>query len=90
MLTNCLADDLVGCLRPHEGGWVQVPVIDVGLDVSNQHSHGVERASADGLPREDAEPGFDHVEPGGPGGSEVKVHPGMSLQPCLDLRGLVC
>ncbi len=73
-----------------QGDGVLVPVIDVGLDVSNQRSHGVERAAADGLSREDAEPGFDHIEPGGSGRGEVKVHPWMSFQPRLDLRGLVC
>jgi hypothetical protein len=29
---------------------------------------------------QDAEPRFDHVQPRGPGGREVKVHPGMGRQ----------
>jgi len=89
MLTNCLAHDLIGCLCPHEGGGILIPVADIGLDVSDQRSHGVERAAADGLAREDAEPGLDHVEPGGAGRREVEVDAGMSLEPRLDLGGLV-
>ena len=68
---------------------ILIPVVDIGLDVSDQRSHGVERAAADGLAGEDAEPGLDHVEPRGAGRREVEVDAGMSLKPCLDLGGLV-
>src|SRR5437773_193463 len=74
-----LPDDDGWVFRPHERGWMAIPLGDVALDMPDQSADGVERATANRLAREDAEPGLDHVEPGGALGGEVK----------LDLRLLV-
>src|SRR5207245_7044511 len=58
---------------PDERGRRAVPVGDVSLDVANQRTDGIERAAPDRLTRQNAEPGFDHVEPGRALGREVKL-----------------
>src|SRR2546422_7067730 len=76
MLTSTahrLLDDVRRLFGPDKGSGMTVPVCDVGLDMPDQRRHGVERAAPDRLAGEDAEPGLDHVEPGGTLRSEVEV-----------------
>lgn len=76
-----LRDDVCGFLGPDEGRGVLVPVCEVVVDVVNEGLNGVERAAANGLASEDAEPRFDHVQPGGTLRSEMEVDTGVFLQP---------
>src|SRR5438094_6233332 len=69
---------------PDERGRMAVPVGDVSLDVANQRTDGIERAAPDRLTRQNAEPGFDHVEPGRALGREVKFDVGMLREPGVD------
>ena len=86
LTTHGLGNDVGRLLSPHEGCGVAIPVIDVVADVSGQGADRIERAPANRLAGEDAEPGFDHVEPGGSLGGEVKLHPGMLREPGFDGR----
>ena len=72
-----------------KGFGVCVPVGDVVADLGDQDLDAGEGAAADGLAGDDAEPGFDLVEPGGSDGGEVEVDVRVFLQPCLDFRGCV-
>src|SRR5678815_1149223 len=81
-----LLDDGGRLLGPDERRGMRVPRLDVPPDVPDEGPDGVERAAADRLARQHTEPGFDHVQPRGPGGSEVKVHARMRRQPRLDGR----
>src|SRR5438445_5550119 len=72
---------------PDERGRMAVPVGDVSLDVANQRTDGIERAAPDRLTRQNAEPGFDHVEPGRALGREVKFDVGMLRERSLVPRG---
>src|SRR5881296_92919 len=86
MLTSTahrLLDDVRRLFGPDKGSGMTVPVCDVGLDMPDQRRHGVERAAPDRLAGEDAEPGLDHVEPGGTLRSEVEVDLRMPSEPCL-------
>ena len=76
-----LLDDGGRVFGPHEWGRMAVPLGDVGLDMANERADRVERAAADGLSGEDAEPGLDHVEPGRALRGEVKLDLGMLLKP---------
>ena len=79
-----LGDDVGRLLSPHEGRGVAIPVIDVVADVLGQGADRIERAPANRLASQDAEPGFDHVEPGSALGGEVKLHSRVFLEPSLD------
>src|SRR5207249_4806440 len=81
------ADD--GCRRlgPYKRGRVFVPMVDVGLDVADEPSNRVERSSAYGLPRQDAEPRLDHVQPRGTGRREVEANVRVLFEPALHVRG---
>jgi hypothetical protein len=50
-------------------------------DVLDELLDRCERGAAHGLAGEDAEPGFDHVEPRGAGGGEVEADVGVILEP---------
>jgi hypothetical protein len=56
-------EDLVGGGGPFEGFWVGVPVVDVAADLGDEGADGAEGAAADRLAGDDAEPGFDLVDP---------------------------
>ena len=84
-----LLDDGGGFLGPDERGGVVVPPVDVATDVLDQGADRVEGTAANRLAGQDAEPGLDHVQPRGAGGSEVEVNPGMGLLPRPDLGRLV-
>src|SRR2546427_13078517 len=86
MLTSTAHRLLYGARRllgTDKGSGRTVPVCDVALDMPDQGRHGVERAAPDRLAGEDAEPGLDHVEPGGTLRSEVEVDLRMPSEPCL-------
>src|SRR2546421_9221564 len=76
-------------LCPNERRWVVVPVLDVIPDVSSKSFDRVKGAASNGPAGENAEPCFNHVEPGCSGRSEMKVNSGMSFQPGQDLRCLM-
>lgn len=84
LMAKGFADDIGGIFGPDEGCWVGVPVVNEGLDVADEGRDGVERAAANGLSCEDAEPGLDHVEPGSAFGCEVKADVRVSGEPGLD------
>ena len=63
-----LGKDLVGRGGPDEWFCVVVPVGDVVLDPLDENLYRTERAAANRLASDDAEPGFDLVEPGDPTG----------------------
>jgi hypothetical protein len=60
-----LGEDLVGGGGPDERFRIGVPVLDVGADAVDQGVDRGERAAADGLFGDDAEPGLDLVDPRG-------------------------
>src|SRR5215470_4919689 len=72
---------------PHERRRMAVPLDEVSLDVPDEGADRVERAAADRLAGEDAEPGLDHVEPGSALRGEVKVDGRMLREPRLHGRG---
>lgn len=88
-LPDGLLDDLGGLASPDERCRVLVPAVDVALDVFHEGSDRVEGAPANGSPSQDAEPSLHHVQPRSPSRREVEAHARVSLQPCVDLRGLV-
>src|SRR2546422_3127427 len=83
---DSLPDDDGWVFRPHERGGMAIPLGDVAVDMPDQSANGVERATANRLAREDAEPGLDHVEPGGALGGEVKLDLRMLGEPGLHRR----
>src|SRR5262245_63335432 len=85
--TNGLADDLGGGLGPHERRGVLIPMLDVGGDMPDELFDRDERTTAHRLAGQDAEPRFDHVEPGGPGWGEVEAHVRVLFQPMTHLGG---
>ena len=59
------------------------------LDPGHQLLHAAKGPATDGLLRNDVDPNFDLVEPGGVGRSKVHVTAGVRGQPALDGRMLV-
>src|SRR6266481_6622839 len=93
MLTSTpegFADDVGGFFGPHKGGRVRIPLGEVPLDVADEGADRIERASADRLARQNAEPCFDQIQPGGPLRGEMKVDARMLPQPRLHRGRLVC
>src|SRR5207245_11177218 len=86
---DSLPDDDGWHFRPHERGGMAIPLGDVAVDMPDQSANGVERATANRLAREDAEPGLDHGAPGGAPGGEVKRDLRMLGEPRLHRRGRV-
>jgi hypothetical protein len=76
-----LLDDVGGFLSPDERRGVFIPVVDVGLDMTNEAAHGIERAAAERSSSEDSKPRFDQIEPGAALWREMKVHAQMVSQP---------
>ncbi len=74
-------DQLVGLLGPLEGLASFVPRVDEAADGDDQLLDAGEAAPTDGLLGDDPEEDLDHVEPARAGGREVKVDPGVALQP---------
>ena len=66
-----LGKDLVGRGGPDERFGVAVPVSDIVVDPLDENLDRTERAAANRLSGDDAEPGFDLVDSGRPDGSEV-------------------
>ncbi len=64
-------------------------MIDVVLDMLYELDQGAEGSAADGLPGDDAEPGFDLVDPRASFRSEVKLHVRMFAEPFVDLSVVV-
>ena len=62
---------------------------DESFDFGDQFFDAAEGAATDGLLRDDVEPDFHLVEPGGVGWREVQVVTGSRCQPALDARMLV-
>ena len=81
-----LANNIGRLLSPHEGCGVEIPVVDVVANVLGQRADRIEGAAANRLAGQDAEPGFDHVQPRGPRGCEMKLHSRMLFEPGLDGR----
>jgi hypothetical protein len=62
-LTVRFLEDLIGGLGPDERvGAVVVPAVDEAADLGVELLDGAERAAADGLAFDDAEPDLDQVE----------------------------
>jgi len=85
--TDGLLDNGDRVLGPYEWGRMTIPLSDIGLDVADQGTDGVERAAPDRLAGEDAEPRLDHVEPGGALRGEVELDRRMLGEPRLYRRG---
>jgi len=75
---------------PYEGTGGLVVVIDEMLDFSRQLFDAGERAAADGLLGNDAEPAFDLVEPGSVSGGVVDMVSGPLCQPRFHFGMFVC
>src|SRR3954470_12173577 len=82
-----LGQDLVDGSGPCERSWVAVPRGDVGANGPDQDLDGCEGAAADGLAGDDAEPGFNLIQPARALRGEVEVDVGIEGQPRLDVRG---
>ena len=67
-----------------------VVVVDVVLDFSSKFFDTLERSTPDRFLRDNVEPDFDLVQPGGVGWSIVDVPSFMGSEPTLDSRMLVC
>lgn len=80
----------IGGRGPYERPLVPVVLLGKALDVGNELAHVSERASTDGLLRNQAKPAFNLIEPTRVGRREMHVVARMLGQPCLDLRMLVC
>src|SRR2546425_8775595 len=87
--TDGLLDDGGRVLGPYEWGRMTIPLSDVGLEVADQGTDGVEGAPTDRLAGQDAEPRLDQVQPGRAFGSEVKLDLRMLREPGLHSRGRV-
>src|SRR5436305_2700500 len=81
--------DLVGGGSPGEWFGVGVPVADVFAYLLDECFNAAESAAADGLAGDDAEPGFNLIDPGRADGGEVKLDVRIILQPRHHLRGSV-
>ena len=68
---------------PFEGSRVAVVVFDEFIDGMAQLSNTGEIGSLQGLAAQDAKPNFDLIESRGVGGSEMKMHIGVSSQPTI-------
>src|SRR5436309_11180256 len=86
LTTDGLADDVGRLLGPNERRGMLIPGLDVAKDVLDQGTDGVERASANRLLGQDAEPGLDQVDPRSSFGGEVEVDPGTLFQPFTHRR----
>src|SRR5215470_18238432 len=81
-----LADDVRGLFGPDKRRGMRIPLSEVPLDVADERADGVERAPTHGFAGQNAEPRLHHVEPGRPGGREMKMHARMLGPPCLHGR----
>src|SRR3954447_17393949 len=79
--------DLIGRRCPDERLGIAVPVGDEVAYLLDENLYRTERAAANGLPGDDAEPGFDLVDPGRTDRSEVELNVRVLLEPRLDLGG---
>src|SRR6476620_2163717 len=73
---------------PFEGSRVAIVVFDECVDRMAQLSNTGKVGSLQGLAAQDTKPNLNLIEPGGMGGSEMKMHLGVSFQPTI-LFGLV-
>src|SRR5947208_9367233 len=80
---------LAGGFGPGEGVAALVPAADVGLDGGDEAGDRGEAAAADGLPGDDREEDFHHVQPRPRGGREVQGDPGVLRQPGPHVRVVV-
>src|SRR5205085_7347071 len=81
--------DLVGGGSPGEWFGVGVPVADVFAYLLDECFNAAESAAADGLAGDDAEPGFNLIDPGRGDGGEAQMDVRIILQPMHHLRGRV-
>ena len=79
--THGFTNDFGWRLGPDEGCRVFVPVFDVVFDVLDEGPDRREGTAPHGFACEDAEPGFDQVQPRGADGREVEVDVRVLLQP---------
>ena len=82
-------EDLVGGFGPDEWVFASVPAVDEGPDLGGEVAGRGERAAADGLALNNAEPDLDQVQPRAGGRGEVDVDPGICGEPGLHFGGLV-
>src|ERR1700752_4848687 len=73
---------------PFEGSRLAIIVFDEFVDRLAQLSNAGKVGSLQGLAAQDTKPNLNLIEPGGVGGSEMKMHIGVSSQPAI-LFGLV-
>src|SRR2546425_4787535 len=81
--------DLVGCLRPHEGLGALVRDLDVAANGGFQLTRAAMDAPADLLLRQRGEPPLDEIDPRAPRWREVDMEARMPRQPAVDQRRLV-
>ena len=89
-----LPDEFRRLLGPNKRRGMVVPGLDVAANVRDQRLDGVERAAPHRLARQNAEPDFHEIQPGGSRRGEVKLHPGVRGEPrqdrgCRVRRGIV-
>lgn len=84
-----LFENGIGRRGPDEGARLGIVRSDEVFDFGHEFFDGAERAAADGLLRNDVEPDFDLIEPGGVGRGEVHLIPRVHGQPALNAGVLV-
>ena len=72
-------EDFFGYFGPDKWVCAGVPAVDEGADGGGEIADGSEGAASGGLAFNDAEPDFDHVQPGHRGRCEVGVEPRVGL-----------
>src|SRR4029077_6194299 len=82
-------EDGVGGGGPHKAPRVLGVVLDELVDLAFEVGHGVKGAAADGALREQSEPAFDLVEPGGVGRNVMDMPARTPGEPGFDPGVLV-
>ena len=68
---------------PFEGSRLAIVAFDEFIDRVAQLSNAGKVGSSQGLAAQDTKPNLNLIEPGGVGGSEMKMHIGVSSQPTI-------
>lgn len=79
-----------GSLVQDERRGIIVPPVDVVPNMLDQGPDRVKGTLANRFAGENAEPGLNHVQPGGAGRREMEMNTGMAFLPRSNFRSLVC
>lgn len=86
LTSDGLGNDVSRLPRRPTGCEVGIPVVDAVADVLGRRADRIEEATENRLAGQDAETGFDQIQPDDSFGCEMKLQAGMHFNPGFDGR----